>query len=160
MLKKQFNYNVSTNEQHPFHLVDVSPWPLMTSISLFSLVLSFVMYFHFFENGSFYFLESLFILCFYLCRWFSDIVLEATYEGHHTFKVQRGIRLGMCLFIASEVMFFFSFFWAFFSCKLSSICWYSCYMTSYRCWNLRRMRITFIKYDYFIIFRCNNYLSS
>jgi heme/copper-type cytochrome/quinol oxidase subunit 3 len=37
-------------------------------------------------------------------------VVEATFEGHHTFKVQEGIRLGMCLFIASEIMFFFSFF--------------------------------------------------
>jgi hypothetical protein len=35
---------------------------------------------------------------------------ESTFEGHHTFKVQQGVRLGMCLFIASEVMFFFSFF--------------------------------------------------
>jgi len=118
-LKKRLNYNLKLNEQHPFHLVDISPWPLMTSMSLLSLCLSFIMYFHFFSNGTFYFLESFFILCFYLCRWFTDIIVEATYEGHHTYKVQQGIRIGMCLFIASEIMFFFSFFWAFFHASLA-----------------------------------------
>jgi cytochrome c oxidase subunit 3 len=82
----------------------------MTSVSLFSLALSFIMYFHYFAKGAFFFSFSLFILCFYLSRWFSDIIIESTYEGHHTYKVQRGIRMGMCLFIASETAFFFSFF--------------------------------------------------
>lgn len=59
------------------------------------------------------------MLFLYMFRWFADIVIESTYEGHHTFKVQQGIRLGMCLFIVSEIMFFFSFFWAFFHCSLS-----------------------------------------
>ena len=109
-----FNFNYKTHEEHPFHLVDVSPWPLMTSISLFSLTLSFVMYFHYFNNGSFHFILSLIILCFYLSRWFSDIIAESTYEGYHTIKVQKGVGMGMGLFIISEIMFFFSFFWAFF----------------------------------------------
>jgi heme/copper-type cytochrome/quinol oxidase subunit 3 len=39
---------------------------------------------------------------------------EATYERHHTRKVRDGLRLGMKLFIISEVMFFFSFFLAYF----------------------------------------------
>lgn len=117
--KERFNFNLKSNEQHPFHLVDISPWPLMTSISLFTLTLSFIMYFHFFIKGTLYFIISLCIFCFYLSRWFSDVIIESTYEGHHTYKVQRGIRLGMCLFIASEVMFFFSFFWAFFHGSLA-----------------------------------------
>jgi cytochrome c oxidase subunit 3 len=113
-----FNFNYKTHEEHPFHLVDVSPWPLMTSISLFSLTLSFVMYFHNFKNGSFYLVSSLIILCFYLSRWFSDVITESTYEGYHTIKVQKGVGLGMSLFIISEIMFFFSFFWAFFHGEL------------------------------------------
>jgi len=64
-------------------------------------------------------IESLIFLCFFLYRWFADIVVESTFEGHHTQKVQQGIRFGMCLFIASEVMFFFSFFWAFFHCSFA-----------------------------------------
>jgi cytochrome c oxidase subunit 3 len=52
-------------------------------------------------------------------RWFTDIITEATFEGHHTFKVQQGLRYGMVLFIVSEIMFFFGFFWAFFHSSLS-----------------------------------------
>lgn len=113
------NYNVSKNEQHPFHMVDSSPWPLMTSFSLLGLAFSFLSYFHYFKGGSYHFIFSFLIVCFYLFRWFSDVVTESTFEGHHTFKVQEGVRLGMALFIASEIMFFFSFFWAFFHCTLS-----------------------------------------
>lgn len=99
------NYNKSKYEQHPFHMVDTSPWPFMTSLALLSLVLSFVSYFHYFKGGSYHFMLSFIVLVFYMFRWFSDIIVESTYEGHHTFKVQQGIRLGMCLFIISEVMF-------------------------------------------------------
>jgi cytochrome c oxidase subunit 3 len=56
----------------------------------------------------------LIVFIFALCHWFYDIILESTFEGHHTLAVQQNIRLGMVLFIISEVMFFFSFFWAFF----------------------------------------------
>ena len=100
-------------------MVDISPWPFMTSIALLSLVLSFVSFFHYFKGGAYHFIFSFCILVFYLFRWFADVVIESTYEGHHTFKVQQGVRLGMCLFIVSEIMFFFSFFWGFFHCSLS-----------------------------------------
>ena len=46
--------------------------------------------------------------------WWRDVVREAEYQGHHTPIVQIGMRYGMMLFIASEVMFFVAFFWAFF----------------------------------------------
>ena len=47
--------------------------------------------------------------------WWRDVIREATFEGYHTPVVQIGLRYGMALFIASEVMFFSAFFWAFFS---------------------------------------------
>merc|ERR1712183_592995 len=50
--------------------------------------------------------------------WWRDVVREATFEEQRTFSVQRGLRLGMVLFIVSEVMFFFAFFWAFFHSSL------------------------------------------
>ena len=56
---------------------------------------------------------------FSLISWFWDIVVEATFEGRHTFVVQKGLRLGFVLFIVSEIMFFFSFFWAFFHSSVS-----------------------------------------
>lgn len=51
--------------------------------------------------------------------WTRDVVNEATYQGFHTRMVQRGLRYGMILFISSEVMFFFSFFWTFFHVSTS-----------------------------------------
>jgi cytochrome c oxidase subunit 3 len=50
--------------------------------------------------------------------WWRDVVKEATFQGHHTPIVQLGLRYGMVLFIASEVMFFAAFFWAFFDASL------------------------------------------
>jgi cytochrome c oxidase subunit 3 len=50
--------------------------------------------------------------------WWRDVVKEATFQGHHTPIVQLSMRYGMVLFIASEVMFFSAFFWAFFSSSL------------------------------------------
>ena len=50
--------------------------------------------------------------------WWRDVIREATFQGYHTPVVQLGLRYGMALFIASEVMFFSAFFWAFFSSSL------------------------------------------
>jgi cytochrome c oxidase subunit 3 len=58
-----------------------------------------------------------------LTGWFYDIIQEATHQGHHTDAVQQNISLGMALFILSEAMFFFSFFWAFFHYSLSPSIW-------------------------------------
>jgi len=51
--------------------------------------------------------------------WWRDVIRESTYEGQHTVSVQVGLSYGFILFIASEIMFFFAFFWAFFHVSLS-----------------------------------------
>ena len=51
--------------------------------------------------------------------WWRDVIREATFQGHHTQTVQHGLRYGMILFIVSEIMFFFAFFWAFFHSSLA-----------------------------------------
>lgn len=51
--------------------------------------------------------------------WWRDVIREATFLGYHTKIVTRGLRMGMILFIVSEVMFFFAFFWAFFHSSLA-----------------------------------------
>lgn len=66
------------------------------------------------------------IFVFSIYSWFLDIIFEATYCGFHTMKVIQGLRYGMILFIASEIMFFFSFFWAFFHCSVSPSIWIGC----------------------------------
>ena len=42
--------------------------------------------------------------------WWRDIIRENSFEGNQTLKVEEGMRMGMLLFITSEVMFFFAFF--------------------------------------------------
>lgn len=107
-------------QQHPFHLVTPSPWPIATSFSILALATNFVVYLHYSRDTGFYqMVISLLFVFFCLYRWFSDVITEATFEGNHTLKVRQGLRYGMFLFIVSEVMFFFSFFWAFFHFSLN-----------------------------------------
>jgi len=109
-------FNKNNNQQHSFHLVDPSPWPIITSFSAFLLTGGGVLYMHGYLS-SFVWKFGLFMILFMMFVWWRDVIREATFEGQHTHSVQSGIRLGMILFIVSEVMFFFSFFWAFFSFK-------------------------------------------
>lgn len=113
---------VKLTERHPFHLVKESPWPIYFSWSLFLLVLSFAFKFHGIIHGfifELFFYLSIFLLITILICWATDINTEATFEGCHTNKVQLGLKIGMILFIVSEVMFFFAFFWAFFHSALA-----------------------------------------
>ena len=96
---------------HPFHLVSTSPWPLLASISSLMFTSGLVIWFTY--SSLFYLFLGLFCLLLVLFFWFRDIISEATYFGSHTIRVQSGLRLGMCLFIVSEVFFFFGFFWAY-----------------------------------------------
>lgn len=106
-------------QNHPFHLVDPSPWPLITAIAALGTTTGGVMYFHGYNNGQFLLFTSLFFLVFMMFIWWRDVVRESTFEGNHTKSVEYGLRMGMVLFIVSEVMFFFAFFWAFFHSSLS-----------------------------------------
>nr|YP_009476697.1 cytochrome c oxidase subunit 3 [Proteomonas sulcata]AVM81190.1 cytochrome c oxidase subunit 3 [Proteomonas sulcata] len=106
-------------QRHPFHLVDVSPWPLLAGQSALALTTGFVMYLQCYQGGGYVFIFGLITLVFVSFLWWRDIVREATYQGHHTKAVQAGLRWGMILFIVSEIMFFFAFFWAFFAASLS-----------------------------------------
>jgi cytochrome c oxidase subunit 3 len=51
-------------------------------------------------------------------QWFRDIIRESK-SGYHTKKVQKGLLIGFLLFIISEIMLFFSFFWCFFHSSLA-----------------------------------------
>jgi len=104
---------------HLYHIVDVSPWPLSTSIGALLLTSGFVCYMHRVTNGMFLFLLGLFIFVLSLFVWWRDVVRESTYQGNHTLIVQRGLKIGFILFICSEVVFFGGFFWAFFHSSLS-----------------------------------------
>nr|WCH57923.1 cytochrome c oxidase subunit 3 [Hypnea nidifica] len=112
--------HVSKNVQrHPFHLVDPSPWPFIASLCAFSCTISGVLYMHAYINGSYLLFVSFVFLLLVMFVWWRDVVRESTLEGHHTGIVQRGLRYGVILFIVSEILFFFAFFWAFFHSSLA-----------------------------------------
>jgi cytochrome c oxidase subunit 3 len=114
-----FFYYLKT--KHSFHLVDPSPWPLVASLGALMLATGGVLYMHKIEDGYNLFLTGFSVILYVMFTWWRDIIREATFEGQHSFTVQRGLRLGMILFIVSEIMFFFAFFWAFFHSSLSPV---------------------------------------
>jgi len=102
---------------HPFHLVSPSPWPILGSFSVSLLVSGLV--FSWSNHGTILLwvgLLSLATSCFF---WWSNIISESTFLGAHTTRVQTGLRLGIGLFIVSEIFFFLGFFWAYLHCSLS-----------------------------------------
>lgn len=106
-------------QRHLYHLVDPSPWPVLTATSTMGMLIGAVMYMHSIENGLFVLLFGFLGTLFIATLWWRDVIREATFEGHHTLVVQKGLRYGMLLFILSEVMFFFAFFWGFFHSSLA-----------------------------------------
>jgi len=113
------NKTLTKFQYFPFHLVDPSPWPILLSFSLLNLTIGAVSYMHGFSYGG-YILTLGFVLTTYgMILWFRDVVIEASYLGHHTKEVKEGIMLGVILFIVSEVFAFLSVFWAFFHSSLS-----------------------------------------
>ena len=104
--------------KHPWHLVDPSPRPIQGSISALVLFGGAVMAMHDYPYGTAVFVIGILALLATMFLWFRDVVREATFEGHHTRAVQLGLRYGMVLFIASEVMFFVAWFWAYFNAAL------------------------------------------
>jgi len=103
--------------KHPFHIVDASPWPLTGALGAIFLVGGIAGWVNKFDDS----LIIVGIICIVatVIQWWRDVIREATLQGKHTKKVERGIRIGIVLFISREVIFFFAFFWAFFHSSLS-----------------------------------------
>jgi cytochrome c oxidase subunit 3 len=115
---------------HPYHLVDPSPWPFFGSMAALWLAVMALLYMHpemlgegaaatIRGFGSWKLIVGLAPVLLVMALWWRDVVREGEYQGHHTPVVQLGLRYGMVLFIASEVMFFVAFFWAFFDAASS-----------------------------------------
>nr|UPL65823.1 cytochrome c oxidase subunit III [Alloeorhynchus sp.] len=108
---------MSAHKNHPFHLVDYSPWPLTGSIGAMTLTSGMIMWFH--KNDTSLYLLGVTITLLTMIQWWRDITREGTYQGLHTIKVTTGLKWGMILFIVSEILFFVSFFWGFFHSSLA-----------------------------------------
>ncbi|MEX2295950.1 MAG: cytochrome c oxidase subunit 3 [Dongiaceae bacterium] len=106
----------AADAKHPYHLVDPSPWPAVGAIGAGVLAVGLVLFMH--DVVAWVWPIGIALILATMFFWWRDVVREATFEGHHTPIVQIGMRYGMLLFIASEVMFFSAFFWAFFNASI------------------------------------------
>nr|AWN56291.1 cytochrome c oxidase subunit 3 [Mahanarva spectabilis] len=105
------------SKNHPFHLVDFSPWPITASIGVMTLTSGMVMWFH--QHNQMLLMLGLLIISLTMIQWWRDIIRESTMQGLHTMIVINMMKMGMIMFILSEVFFFISFFWGFFHSSLS-----------------------------------------
>nr|AUJ21334.1 cytochrome c oxidase subunit III [Tetragnatha cf. tincochacae DDC-2018] len=104
---------------HMYHMVNMSPWPILMGFSTLSVVLSLVKMFLVSKIDSFIFSLLCVGVIFFL--WEKDVVRESTFQGYHCSRVVEGLIYGMILFIVSEIFFFLSFFWAFFHSSLNPV---------------------------------------
>jgi cytochrome c oxidase subunit 3 len=109
----------SNFQGHPYHMVEPSPWPILTSFALLTLTTSGVMYFHGYVYSTTLVTAGAISTILAMILWFRDVSAEGTYLGHHTFAVQKGLSIGFALFVVSEVFFFLSLFWAYFHSALA-----------------------------------------
>lgn len=113
------------SNEHDYHLVDPSPWPLVASVAAFITAIGAIAWMRSLDGGdgvfgiqgSTVFFAGFAGLTAVAYLWWRDIIKEA-HAGHHTPVVQLHLRYGMILFIASEVMFFVAWFWAYFDVAL------------------------------------------
>lgn len=104
-----------SEHDHPFHLVNPSPWPALGAFSALLLTFGGTQAMHGHAIGLPLVVVGFALVLYTMYVWWRDVVKEAQAEHAHTSAVRKGLRAGMVLFIASEVMFFAAFFWAFFN---------------------------------------------
>ena len=109
--------------RHDYHLLNPSPWPLVGSIGGLVLAIGFVVWkkgLFGLDAGNLWVMAAGFAIVGYsMLGWWRDVIKESR-NGEHTPVVQIGLRYGMILFIASEILFFAAFFWMFFEMALFS----------------------------------------
>jgi heme/copper-type cytochrome/quinol oxidase subunit 3 len=138
--------NITTTQQHPFHVLTSSKLPILTSTLSGILALTLIAKLHnilptdlytfsyilalvldpLYAIGELYSisynLSILTLISFLIAAiwaWSINLFKESTQGGHHTVRVQLALKYGMLLFLISEAMLFFPFFWAFFHGSLS-----------------------------------------
>jgi heme/copper-type cytochrome/quinol oxidase subunit 3 len=146
MLKYLKLLNIRQTQEHPFHVLHSSKLPMFMSFFAGSTALIFIAKLHaigyadsfgysfiasqllapFFEVGNLTYASiDVLLLCSLICgvivmgAWSYNLMIEARSGGHHTFRVQLALKYGMLLFLVSEAMLFFPFFWSFFHGALS-----------------------------------------
>ena len=115
-------------KNHDYHIIDPSPWPFIGSMGALTMAIGGISWMQYLKGASlnlfglqlatpWIFFIGLALVLYTMFGWWSDTIKEA-HEGHHTKVVSLHLRYGMIMFIASEVMFFVAWFWAFFDASL------------------------------------------
>jgi cytochrome c oxidase subunit 3 len=99
-------------------MVNPSPWPALGTVAALLLAMGGIWYMH--DGPPWILILGFAVLLYTFYGWWRDVVRESRH-GDHTAVVAHGLRIGVLLFIASEVMFFFAFFWAFFNASVPAI---------------------------------------
>lgn len=102
---------------HPYHIVTIRPWPLITSFNIMFFLIGIIKWFYFLKLDLFFI--SILTLILSLYQWWRDVVREGTFQGIHTSNIIKNLKIGIILFIISEIFFFISLFWAYFHIALS-----------------------------------------
>ena len=106
-------------QNHPYHIIDQRPWPIISATITILIIINFI---SIFQKHKIYlrFLTFTFLLLI-IYTWWQDVTRERTFKGLHSFKTIKRLKTGIILFIISEVIFFFSFFWTFFHSSLNPV---------------------------------------
>jgi len=85
---------IISRQTHPYHLVDISPWPILMSLSILSLAISIISWI---TDIKINIIPSLIIVIFLFIIWWRDVIRESK-AGYHNKKVQKGLLIGFILF--------------------------------------------------------------
>ncbi|HEY3791846.1 MAG TPA: cytochrome c oxidase subunit 3, partial [Bradyrhizobium sp.] len=104
---------------HDYHLVNPSPWPALGATAALLTAVGAILWMHHTATyAPVVFGAGVVLIAYTMFSWWRDVIYEAEVEKDHTRVVQISHRYGMILFIASEVMFFVAWFWAYFNTAL------------------------------------------
>ncbi|HEV7632275.1 MAG TPA: cytochrome c oxidase subunit 3 [Steroidobacteraceae bacterium] len=110
-----------THDSNTYYIPHGSPWPIVGSVAMFSLMVGAVSYLNEWAGG-WVFLPGPMILAFMFFGWFNTLIGE-NQKGMYNLQVDKSFRMGMMWFIISEVMFFAAFFGALFYARQLSVPW-------------------------------------
>jgi cytochrome c oxidase subunit 3 len=109
------------SDQDSYYIPDHSPWPILGSVALFSIMLGAIAFLNDWTRA-WSLIPGFLLLAVLFIGWFNTVIDE---NQHGTFNlhVDRSFRMGMMWFIFSEVMFFGAFFGALFYARTLSVPW-------------------------------------
>ncbi|WP_341763710.1 cytochrome c oxidase subunit 3 [Candidatus Tisiphia endosymbiont of Beris chalybata] len=107
------NLTILPKKSHPFHIVDPSPLPILTSFALLLLSAGIIMFMHSYKFGEYILGLAILSVIYCLYSWWREVIKEGLVGKCHTLEVTTGFRIGMALFILTEIAFFAVFFSSF-----------------------------------------------